>query len=99
VNERQHFNDFAGNYDGLPLEGRKRKTDEILNIEVLITGYRIVPSKKNDGKCLTLQFEINNEKQIIFTGSEVLIGQIERYKEKIPFYTKIIKVDKYFTFS
>jgi hypothetical protein len=99
VNERQHFNDFADIRDGIPLEGRKRKTDEILNIEVLITGYRIVPSKKNAGQCLTLQFEINNEKQIIFTGSEVLICLIERYKEKIPFYTKIIKVNRYFTFS
>jgi hypothetical protein len=48
---------------------------------------------------LTLQFEINNERQIIFTGSEVLIKQLERYKNKVPFYTKIIKVDKYFTFS
>ena len=99
MTEHRHFRDFVDSRDGLPLEGRKRKTEEILNLEVLVTGYRVAPSKKNDGKCLTLQFEVNNEKQIIFTGLGVLIDQIERYKEKIPFYTKIIKVDKYFSFS
>jgi hypothetical protein len=32
-------------------------------------------------------------------ANNVAAKQVERYKEQIPFYTKIIKVDKYFTFS
>jgi hypothetical protein len=66
-------------------------------LEILIVAYRISPSNKNEGNCLTIQFEKDGEKQVVFTGSEVLIHQIERYKDRMPFLAKITKVDKYFT--
>jgi hypothetical protein len=94
----ERFSDFADNRD-FPLEGRKRKLAEVLNIEVLVTGYKISPSKVNKGDYLIIQFEIGGEKNVAFTGSEVLSHQLERYKDKIPFHAKIIKQDKYFTFS
>ena len=95
----RQFADFADARDGFPLEGRKRKLNEILNVEMLITGFRISPSKVNKDDCLTIQFETNEEKQVIFTGSKVLINQMVRYKENLPFLARIIKQDKYFTLS
>ena len=93
-----HFADFADNRD-FPLEGCKRKLAEILNTEILVTAFKISPSKVNKGDYLIIQFEVDGKKQVAFTGSEVLSHQLERYKDKIPFLTRIIKQDKYFTFS
>jgi hypothetical protein len=98
MSEYQHFSDFADNRD-FPLEGRKRKIGEILNMEILVTAFKISPSKVNKGDYLIIQFELDREKQVAFTGSEVLSHQMERYKDKIPFHARIIKQDKYFTFS
>lgn len=75
------FSDFAE--EETKLDGKKSKLDDILNKEILITGYKITDSKykKDDcDKCLALQFTINDQINITFTGSNVLIGQIEKYK-------------------
>lgn len=42
---------------------------------------------------------IDGKTTITFTGSNVLIEQIERYKAEIPFYTTIKKIDRYYTFT
>ena len=93
------FSTFADGRDGHPLEGKKRRMEEIFNLELLVTAFRVDPSKKNAGECLTIQFELNGEKQVIFTGSDVLKNQLKRYEDKLPFLTKIIKNGKYFTLS
>jgi len=94
------FSDFAINEN--IIDGSKTKIENILNKEILVLAYKIKDSKfnkTNSDKCLTMQLELNQEKYIIFTGSSVLIDQIEKYKDKLPFVSTIIKVDKYFTFS
>lgn len=101
--EVKRFSDFAEERG--PLEGDKARLDAILNHEILITGYRIQASKyggKNkSGKCLTIQFEMSEmtEKRVIFTGSDVLIDQMEKYGEHVPFWAIIKKVDRYYTLS
>ena len=94
------FSDFA--QDENILEGEKLTIASVLNKEIEVTGYRIKNSKyakSNFEKCLSLQFELGGSKFVAFTGSNVLIDQIEKYKDEIPFLTTIIKIDKYFTFS
>ena len=97
------FSDFATN-EG-PLEGKKVRIDEVLNIEILILAFRMKESKYRDSSapdCMTLQFEFPDkpgEKHILFTGSTVLIDQLNRYQEKLPFYATIKKIDKYFTLT
>jgi len=96
----KRFSNFSEEY--IPLEGNKVKIDSMLNQEVLVTGYNIKRSKyikEDNDKCLTIQFEINDVKKIIFTGSNVLIEQIEKYKNEIPFIAIIKKIDRYYTFS
>ena len=90
------FSDFS---DENILDGDKIKIDEVLNIEIKIINYRLSKSKYQDKKCLTIQFEFNNEKHVLFTGSEVLINQIDKYKDEIPFETTIRKINKYYTFT
>ena len=94
------FSDFA--QDERIIDGEKLNIASILNKEIMVIGYRIKNSKyakSNYEKCLSLQFEIDGTKFVAFTGSNVLIDQIEKYKDEIPFFTTIIKIDKYFTFS
>ena len=94
------FSDFAK--DTNVLDGDKMRIDDSLNIELKITGHRIQQSKyeKNkSGKCLTLQVDLKGVKRVIFTGSDVLISQIEKYSEQIPFVAVIKKIDRYYTLS
>ena len=94
------FSDFSEETG--PLEGDKVKLKNILNKEITVTGYKIRKSnytKTSGDQYLTLQFEINEEKRIFFTGSGILIEQIEKYADKIPFITTVKQIDKYYTFS
>ena len=94
------FSDFAE--EEKPLDGSKLKLDDVINREILITGFKIKESKfkkESSPRCLTLQFEMAGSKHIIFTGSNVLTDQIEKYKNEIPFLTVIKRIDRYCTFT
>ncbi len=96
----KRFNDFAR--EDRPLEGSKLKIDEIINREILVKDFKVRNSrfeKKDCEKCLTLQFEMNGELHVLFTGSNVLIDQIEKYRHEIPFLTTLKKIDRYYTFT
>lgn len=96
------FSDFA--QERTVLDGPKLPIDDVTNRDMVVTGYKIAKSKygKNtSGMCLTLQFQFVgcDDKNVIFTGSDVLIEQMERYGEEVPFQTVIRKIDKYYTFA
>lgn len=92
------FSVFARNK--LPLPGQKKRLDEILNQEILVTDFRITNSKKHDNaECLQLQFAFNGDVCVAFTGSVVLLDQIKSAETNIPFKATIVKIDKYYSFS
>ena len=92
------FSDFAEKPD--LLDGGKKKIKDIVDIKILVSNYKIKPSKQKENSFYaTIQFKIDEVKYIFFTGSEVLIDQIEKYKDHLPFYTQIKKVNKYYTFT
>lgn len=95
----ERYSDFAEEKQAL--EGDKINIEGILNKEIVINGYRLNKSKydQGSGKCLTIQIEVNGETKVVFTGSTVLINQIERYKDKIPFIATIKNVNKYYTLA
>jgi len=96
----KRFSDFAE--EAKVIDGDKIKIERVLNQEIKIIGYRISKSKyedSNSSRCLTVQFELNGEKRVLFTGSNVLIDQMEKYEDEIPFIATIKKIDKYYTFS
>jgi hypothetical protein len=96
------FSDFA--QEPQPLEGDKLRLDDVINQEIIITAFDIRTSrysKNKSGKYLTLQFKHSgsDELLILFTGSDILIEQILKYEEEIPFMTTIKKINKYYTLS
>lgn len=82
-------------------EGDKIKIDRILNKEIVVTAFKVEDSKfENKGKCLTLQIEYDNSKRVVFTGSGILILQIEQVpKDKFPFRATIIKENQMLQFT
>ena len=94
----KRFSDFADKSSAIT--GDKIKIKDVLEKEIIIIGYRVNDSKQKVGtKVLTLQFKLNGEERILFTGSTVLIEQIEKYSDEIPFTTKIEQIDKFYTFT
>jgi hypothetical protein len=85
------------------MTGEKIKISKILNREITVINYKIENSKfqKNkSGKCLCLQVEIDQEKRVVFTGSDVLITMIQHVKkEDMPFSCTIIKEGEHFEFK
>ena len=96
------FSDFVDPNDG-PLQGEKVKIKDMLGKELIFTNFSIKDSKfsKNkSGKYLTIQFkekENSNELFVIFTGSDVLIDQFQKYEKELPFQAKLSTTEKYYT--
>lgn len=96
------FSDFAE--EPKILDGGKVRIEDILNCEIEIIGMKIAPSKyqKNkSGQCLTLQFidPVSREHRVLFTGSDVLIDQMTRYQNELPFVAVIKKINKYYVLT
>jgi hypothetical protein len=103
------FSDFAEKANPL-MDGKKISLDEIIERdgrggkEIIVLNFRIKNTKYADAKnprCLTVQFAFpeKEERHIFFSGSSVLMEQLETYKENLPFSTKVKRVGKYYTFS
>lgn len=96
----KRFADFA--QESAPLDGDKIKIEQVLGKEVRVIGYSIRKSryeKNRSGKCLLLQIDIEGERRLLITGSDVLIEQMEKYGEQIPFLATIKKIDRFYTLS
>ncbi len=97
-NNYPRFGDFAT--EAKLFDGNKKRIDDILNQEILIIDFKIKESKKRQGTSYaTIQFRQDDTNHIAFTGSGVIISQLIKYKENLPFNTTIKKIDKYYTFA
>lgn len=81
--------------------GKKIEIDDVLNIEIIVEGFKIQDSTKKIGtKYLTLQIEKEGNKRVVFTGSKNLMDLISQVPEdKFPFKTTIKKSDKRLEFT
>jgi len=99
------FSDFADTSMSPIMDGKKMTVDDVLDKEIIVLRYRIKKTKFSEAKnpdCLTVQFAYPDDENVhfvFFSGSSVLMQQLEKYKDKIPFTATIKKVGKYFTFS
>lgn len=94
------FSDFAE--DNISITGEKIKIDDVLNKELEIIDYTIAESKykkREDDKVLTIMFKLAGEDRILFTGSKVLMEQLEKYKNELPFNAIIKRINKFYTLS
>ena len=93
----ERFGDFA---DEEAFDGDKLRLDEILNKEILVTGFRIKESHQKKGtQYLTVHFELEGKQHVTFTGSMVLMDQLKKYESHLPFLAAIKKINRHYTFS
>ncbi len=96
----KRFSDFAE--DAKLLDGDKIKIGRVIGKEIRIIGHKIKKSKYKDSnseRYLTLQFELDGERRVLFTGSGILIEQMEKHSKEIPFVATIQKIDKFYTLT
>jgi hypothetical protein len=96
------FKDFQITSSQKTFTGDKIKIDRILNREIIVEAYKIEKSKfeKASGRCLHLQISLGQTKHVVFTGSVVLMDQIEKVpKDKIPFITTIVRENERLQFT
>lgn len=97
-NQFHSFAEFAK--DKLPMPGDKKHLNDVLNREILLLDFRVTESKKRqDGKCLQIQFLMDDQVCVLFTGSAVLLDQVKSAHDKLPFRGTIVKIDKYYSLS
>lgn len=97
----KNFRDFKIKPKLNTFTGDKIKIEKVLNIEIIVHAFKIEDSKQKPGtKLLTLQIEKNGTHHVIFTGSTVLMQEIQEVsKDDFPFTTTIIKQDEHFEFT
>lgn len=96
------FSDFSS--EGDVFDGEKVKLATLLDKEICILQYKIRRSKYQDKheNYAIVQFtdtDENGEHKIFFTGSGVVMEQLEKYEGELPFQTTLKKIDKYLTLS
>ena len=81
--------------------GDKIKIGKLLNVEIQVLQYKVENSKVKEGtELLTLQIKKKEEVHVVFTGSKVLIDQINQVpKDKFPFTTTITNPNEYYQFT
>lgn len=94
----KRFSDFAKG-DKI-MNGDKIKIDDVVEKEVEVVGYKIGDSRFEGKQLLTLQIKLNGEDRVIFTSSNVLIDQSQKYESEMPFIATIKKInDRFYSFT
>lgn len=98
----RRFSEFAD--PATPLDGAKKKLDDILNRDLIICDCKITESKYTENGCkdyAIIQFKEQGKDElfVVFTGSKVLIDQCQKNKDMMPFIATIKKINKYYTFN
>lgn len=91
------FSDIAK--DDIHLAGDKMSLQEVVGKQIVVTGYKITKSKFKEDNYVAIQFELEGEQRVAFTGAQVLIEQLKKYGEQIPFETTIKKMGKFYSFT
>lgn len=104
------FEDVAENKT---LDGDKVRIDDVLNSEIIVTGFHVSSSKyqnKGCNFCTKIQFYYANdekkERKVFFSGSSVIKDQAEEMEKKLQekgmeylFKTTVKKVGNYYSFT
>lgn len=106
----RRFSDFGiVSRDEFP--GRKIDIEEVFDHEILVTAYKIEPSKyaeedrrrsgqSSNPNCLKLAFEMDQKEYILFSGSRNLQETIAKIPaDSFPFLTTIRKKNRSYFFS
>ena len=97
----KQFSDFKIKPEISSMAGDKINITRVLNRQIKVTDYKVEPSKHRENtQCLHLEFEMNGQKHVLFTGGVILIQMIQKVpKGEFPFMTTIVKENEYYEFT
>lgn len=99
----RNFKDFGIATQTKGFEGDKINMSKVLNREIEVHQYKIVPSKypeKGNGQRLDMEILIDGRKRVVFSASSVLQEMIQQVpKSEFPFKTTIINENEHFEFT
>ncbi|MFA6057258.1 MAG: hypothetical protein WC756_03590 [Taibaiella sp.] len=81
--------------------GEKIKIKKILNILIEVQSFRIEKSNyEGKGNRLDMQIRLNGNNHVVFTGSKILMDQIQKVPpDGFPFTATIVDANDYFEFK
>lgn len=85
--------------DDIHLAGEKISLQDIVGKPIVVTGYKITKSRFKEDNYLAIQYDLEGEQHVTFTGATVLIEQLNKYGEQIPFETTIKRLGKFYSFT
>ncbi len=85
--------------DDIHLAGEKISLQDIIGKQIVVTGYKITKSKFKEDNYTAIQYELDGEQHVTFTGAMVLIEQLKKYGDQVPFETTIKKLGKFYSFT
>ncbi len=80
-------------------DGEKLPIADILGKEITVIGFAMRPSNMHKKDYLCLKFLLNDKKHVVFTDSDVLHRECERFKDEMPFTAVIVQKGQYYTFT
>lgn len=91
----QTFSDFNITTTHAGFTGDKIKIKKVINRKITVHAYQIKKSNYDGkGDCLYLQIELEGTKHLLFSGSKVLMEQIQKVPAGgFPFVATIIEED------
>lgn len=85
------------------LRGKRIEIEDILGTEIIVSYFSIELSqfpKKPGDQCMYMQIKTEGKERVILTIGKTLIATMAKVDiNKLPFKTKIIKIDKRYEFS
>jgi hypothetical protein len=100
--KKEEIPNFSEVYEPEPLfEGEQVEFSDVLNKEIILKDFKILPSSFHEGEFAVVQAELDGNIVTFPTSSKVLIGQLKGIKNKLPVKARIIKPEgkKYYTFK
>jgi hypothetical protein len=75
------------------------KLQDVVDKLITVTGYKITKSKFKEDNYVAIQYDMDGEQHVTFTGAQVLIEQLKKYGEEVPFETTIKRMGKFYSFT
>ncbi|HIH40723.1 MAG TPA: hypothetical protein HA221_04095 [Halobacteria archaeon] len=72
-------------------EGEKIELDQILDKDIIVRGIKTRPSSYYEGDYAIIQIEKDGKLYVVNTSSSVLMDQIKKRAEEIPFRCRVVK--------
>lgn len=100
--EPKRFSDFGIKVKPNKMPGQRGPLRHILEMEIMVTDFRIKPSKypEKSDRCLWIQYKFDNKLYVAFSIAQFLMTQLEELPEGgLPFYTKISNKNEIYEFT